>query len=79
MPESSEVLAAVEAGMVRLADMPPILGVTRQRCLQLAARADFPRPLETVRGRRLWRRSDIERWREEVWARPWVPSGSSSD
>lgn len=61
MAESRKVLAAIEAGMVRIADMPRILGVTKQRCHQLAARADFPRPLQTVPGRRLWRRSDVER------------------
>ena len=73
MPESREVLAAVEASMVRVVDMPAILGVTVQRCHQLANRADFPRPMQTVPGRRLGRRSDVELWREEIWARPWVP------
>ena len=74
MPESREVLALVEQGYVRLADTPPILGVTEQRCGQLSARDDFPFPT-VVNGRRLWLRSKIERWRDEVWARPWSPSG----
>ena len=78
MPESLEVLAAVEARMVRVVDMLAILGVTKQRCHQLARRADFPPPLQTIPGGRLWRRSDVERWREEVWPRPWVESPSTS-
>lgn len=60
----------VELGRVRLSDMPPILGLTKQRCHQLARRNDFPTPT-IVKGRRLWLRAEIERWRDEVWARPW--------
>ena len=78
MPESSEILAAVRRGYVRLTDMPPILGVTEQRCGQLSARHDFPFPT-LVRGRRLWRRADIESWRDEVWGRPWRPARADSD
>jgi predicted DNA-binding transcriptional regulator AlpA len=79
--ESSEVLAAVAAGMVRIADMPPILGVTRQRCHQLAQRADFPQPVKTLGRDRLWRRADVERWADETGARPWLlgrQNGSAS-
>lgn len=72
VPESTEILAAIERSHVRLADMPPILGVTKQRCHQLAHRDDFPAPA-MVKCRRLWLRSDVERWRDEEWARPWRP------
>ena len=58
--------------------MPPILGVTEQRCGQLSARHDFPFPT-LVRGRRLSRRADIERWRDEAWVRPWQPARADSD
>ena len=37
--ESADILAEVEKGHVRLSDMPPILGMTKQRCHQLAQRA----------------------------------------
>ena len=53
VPESSETLAAVRRGYVRLTDMPPILGVSKPRCHQLAQRDEFPRPT-LIRGRRLW-------------------------
>ena len=58
------MIAVVEAGVVRIADMPSILGVSKQRCHQLAARADFPMPVQTVPCRRLWLRTDVELWRE---------------
>ena len=75
MPESRQVLAALDAGMVRVADMVPIFGVTKQRCDQLTRRPHFPAPVKVVPGRRLWRRSEVVRWRDEIWARPWVPQG----
>lgn len=73
-----EVLAMVEQGYVRLADMPPILDVTKQRCHQLVKRDDFPSST-MVNERRLWLRADVERWRDEVWARPWQPARADSD
>lgn len=69
MPESLEVLEAVEAGYFRITDMPPILGLTKQRCSQLTRRSDFPSPAKSFGTRRLWRRGDVERWRDEVWVR----------
>jgi hypothetical protein len=74
MPEARAVLDALHAGYVRIADMPEILGVTQQRCSQLAKAANFPAPVGTVPGRRLWWRADVERWRDETWRRPWIPA-----
>ena len=71
MAESIEILAAVEQGFVRLTDMRSILGVTKQRCHQLAQREDFPAPAKLIGTRRLWLRTSIEQWRDQVWARPW--------
>ena len=48
MPESLEVLEAVEAGYFRLADMPPIVGVTKQRVSQFSRRPDFPAAAKLV-------------------------------
>jgi hypothetical protein len=61
VPESAEILAEVEHGYVRITDMPAILGVTYQRCAQLAEREDFPAPAKATGRRRLWRRVDVER------------------
>ena len=70
MLESIEVLAALQDGYLRVADMTPILGVTKQRCHQLVQRDEFPPPT-LIQGRRLWERVEVERWRDEVWPRAW--------
>jgi hypothetical protein len=74
VPESAEILALVERGYVRLADMPAMLGVSQQACSHLTRREDFPAPAKVIGTRRLWRRRDVERWRD---ARPrvWSPAG----
>ena len=71
MPESAQILGVIDLGYIRLTDMPPILGVTKPRCQQLVQRDDFPAPAKIIRTRRLWLRSDVERWRDELWPRPW--------
>jgi hypothetical protein len=71
MPESAEIVALVKEGYLRLVDMPRVLGGTWQRCQQLAERGDFPRPAKVIGRRRLWRRADVERWRDaqpDVWS-----------
>jgi len=73
MPGSRAVLVPCSPDMSGSA-MPALLGVTWQRCQQLAERADFRAPVQIVPGRRLWRREDVERWRDERWARPWKPA-----
>jgi prophage regulatory protein len=39
-----------------------LLGVSRQRVYQLAARADFPQPVATLAQGKVWLLGDIERW-----------------
>lgn len=39
-----------------------MLGVSRQRVYQLAARPDFPRPVATLAQGKIWLLGDIERW-----------------
>ena len=73
MPESPEVRALIDEGFVRTVDIAPILGVTRQRVAQLAERDDFPRPAIVMGRRRLWRREDVERWRDAK-PRVWAPA-----
>ena len=74
MHESAEILDLVEQGYLRGIDIAPLLGVTKQRVSQIVAeREDFPKPA-TVGGRhRLWRRADVEQWRDAK-PRVWAPS-----
>jgi predicted DNA-binding transcriptional regulator AlpA len=66
------MLRMVERGYMRIGDVARFLGVSRQRADQLRHRQDFPTPIE-VSGRRLWLRSDVERWAKRSWwgATPW--------
>lgn len=49
--------------MVGMREAGIILGVSRQRAHQLAARySDWPRPVAVLGGRRYWHRRSIEAW-----------------
>jgi prophage regulatory protein len=48
--------------LLRLVDIPQLLGVTKQRAHQLSRRHWFPAPAATYSRGGLWRRSDVERW-----------------
>ncbi|MEV6306754.1 AlpA family phage regulatory protein [Actinoplanes sp. NPDC051861] len=39
-----------------------LLGVSRQRIYQLAARPDFPRPVAELSQGKVWNLTDIEAW-----------------
>ncbi|MFC7279417.1 helix-turn-helix transcriptional regulator [Paractinoplanes rhizophilus] len=39
-----------------------LLGVSRQRLYQLAARSDFPEPVATLAQGKIWSIGDIEKW-----------------
>jgi len=39
-----------------------LLGVSRQRVYQLAAKSGFPRPVATLAQGKIWLLGDIERW-----------------
>ncbi len=41
-----------------------MLGVTRQRVMQLRARDDFPKPWASLATGHIWRAEDIEAWAE---------------
>ncbi|GAA0532132.1 hypothetical protein GCM10010172_11110 [Paractinoplanes ferrugineus] len=50
---------------IRLAgahEVREMLGVSRQRVYQLAARADFPTPVATLAQGKIWLLADIEQW-----------------
>ena len=42
-----------------------MLGVSRQRVYQLAARPDFPEPVATLAQGKIWSIDDIEKWAAE--------------
>ncbi|HET6712517.1 MAG TPA: hypothetical protein VFI59_02265 [Actinomycetota bacterium] len=64
MPESAELRALVGQGYVRVIDIAPILGVTKQRVSHIVTeRDDFPKPANVIGRHRFWRRKDVERWR----------------
>lgn len=50
------------AGLHEVAEM---LGVSRQRADQLVRQRDFPKPVAELRGGRIWRVGDIEKWKEK--------------
>ena len=51
---------------MRNVEVADYLGVTQQRVTQLAAGDGFPGP-RMVAGRRLWKRSVVERWADRHW------------
>lgn len=75
MPESGEILTLVEQGYLRMADIAPILGVTKQRLSQIVAEREdfFPEPAKVIGRHRLWRRKDVERW-QDAKPRVWAPA-----
>jgi hypothetical protein len=72
VPESTEVLALVEQGYLRMTDIAPILGVTKQPVSQIVT-DDLPEPAQqegvaaylfrsaTTRSRVDWRRNSPAR------------------
>lgn len=57
-----------------MTDIAPILGVSIQRVSQIVAeREDFPEPANVIGRHRLWRREDVERWRDAK-PRVWAPA-----
>jgi hypothetical protein len=60
-----------------MTDIAPVLGVSIQRVSQIVAeREDFPEPARVIGRHRLWRRRDVERWRDAQ-PRAWVPSNDA--
>ena len=55
--------SATDPQLVTAAEAARLLGVSRQRVLELAASStDFPRGEHTPTGRRLWPRADVQAW-----------------
>jgi predicted DNA-binding transcriptional regulator AlpA len=49
--------------LLGLTDIARLLGRSKPVVVGYAQRPDFPRPLGKTASGRVWRRSDIERWR----------------
>ncbi|MDQ3641791.1 MAG: helix-turn-helix domain-containing protein [Actinomycetota bacterium] len=50
-------------GLVGIAEIAEMLGVSRQRVGQLASSYDdFPAPVAELAAGRIWNRADVERW-----------------
>lgn len=47
-------------------EVSAMLGVSRQRVVQLAARHDFPEPVAVLRMGKVWRVTDIRNWASAV-------------
>ena len=47
------------------AEIAELLGVSRQRVHQLAARKGFPKPVAVLAAGRIWRRADILAWQAQ--------------
>ena len=43
-------------------EVAALLGLSRQRVLKIAERADFPRPLAVLKMGNVWRGTDIRAW-----------------
>lgn len=43
-------------------ELAELLGVSRQRADQLARHAGFPRPAAELRGGRIWKRTEVDKW-----------------
>jgi prophage regulatory protein len=48
-----------------------MLNVTRQRVMQLRARADFPKPWATLATGHIWRAEDVTAWAEVTGRKVW--------
>lgn len=48
-------------------DVAEVLGISRQRVVQLAKRSDFPAPVAIVNKRiRVWDRAQVEQWARDT-------------
>jgi predicted DNA-binding transcriptional regulator AlpA len=48
--------------LLGLHELAELLGVSRQRADQLARYQGFPKPVAELKGGRIWKRGDVEKW-----------------
>jgi predicted DNA-binding transcriptional regulator AlpA len=61
---TASTLVAVE--LVGLAEVAEMLKLSKARADQLARQRDFPLPVATLTGGRIWERADVEKWARET-------------
>lgn len=49
-------------GLMGTAEIAALLGVSRQRVLQLAAHRAFPEPVAVLSMGKVWKAEDVRRW-----------------
>lgn len=66
-------LRDVSPELAGLAEVAQILGITKRTAWNYTQREDFPEPVDRLASGPIWRRADIERWKEEH--QPPLPPG----
>jgi predicted DNA-binding transcriptional regulator AlpA len=51
-----------ELDLVGVPEIAEMLGVTRRTAWRYVQRADFPKPVVALRGKRMWKRAAVLRW-----------------
>jgi predicted DNA-binding transcriptional regulator AlpA len=59
---SSSLVGVSPLDLVGVPEIAEMLGVSRPSVWRYVRRADFPDPEAQVSGKRLWKRSAVERW-----------------
>jgi predicted DNA-binding transcriptional regulator AlpA len=59
---SPAIIGRVPLDLVGVPEIAELLGVSRPTAWRYVRRDDWPEPAAEVRGKRLWKRSDVERW-----------------
>ena len=63
MSSSVSTLGKMTDHLVGVAELSELLGVTRQRAIQIAdAYEDFPAPQVVLASGRIWARAEVEEW-----------------
>lgn len=52
--------------LVSATEIGRMLGVSRQRAVQLSRVPGFPEPAAEIAAGRIWRRADIQKWAKKV-------------
>lgn len=64
-------MSQVVSQLLGMSQIAAMLGVSRQRVHQLCkSYPDWPQPVATVGGRRIWTRDEIEQWLDRHPLRP---------
>jgi predicted DNA-binding transcriptional regulator AlpA len=68
-----------ELDLVGVPEIAEMLGVTRRTAWRYVRRADFPEPMVTLRGKRMWKRSAVVGWAKRTLPLPTDPRVKQAD